>query len=184
IGAELRGAARPIGVGAKTRRAARPIGVAALFALPAVALYGIYGVYALPWIVPLAVLALLLGRPGLRAALAGVGTFLIGVAVLVPDSIHYYNHGHGTITRGTDLGPLGGPLDPLQAAGIWLTGDYRFTPATHARLTYVLAGGVLVAALAGLALAVVRRNVALLLLALPALVAYLITSPSASPYID
>src|SRR5205807_514611 len=40
------------------------------------------------------------------------------------------------------------------------------------------------AALAGLALALVRRNVALLLLALPALVAYLITSPSASPYID
>ncbi len=167
------------GLAAELRGARGAAGGAALVALPAVALFGIYGLYALPWIAPLALTAWLLARPPLRALATGVAVFLAGIAVLVPGAIHYYHHGHNVITSGQELGPLGGPLEFVQVAGVWLGGDYRFTPA-HAWITYVLAGLVLAAALAG----VLRRSPALLMLAVPALVAYLVTSPSSSPYID
>jgi hypothetical protein len=169
------------GAGAALRRG--PDGAAALVALPAVALYGIYGVYALPWIAPIALLAWLLARPRVRALGIGVVVFAAGVAVLVPGSIHYYDHGHDVITSGQELGPLAGPLKFVQVAGVWLGGDYRFVPS-HSWATYLLCLLVLIAAVAGLVRAGMRRNAAVLLFTVPALVAYLVTSPSSSPYID
>ncbi|MEA2426372.1 MAG: hypothetical protein QOH13_2782 [Thermoleophilaceae bacterium] len=154
-----------------------------LMALAAAALYAIYGVYALPWIAPLGLAALWLVRPAMRTALAGVGVFLLGIAVLVPDSISYYRHGHDVITSGSELGPLGGPLKPVQAAGLWLNGDYRFTPP-HAWITYALIAVALVLAAYGAFTALRARTRGPLLLLLPALVAWALTAPASSPYID
>jgi hypothetical protein len=150
-----------------------------LMALPAAALYAIYGVYALPWIAPLALVALWVARPTMRTAFQSIAIFVVAIAVLVPDSISYYRHGHNVITSGSELGPLADPLSPLQAAGIWLGGDYRFTP-THAWITYALAAVTVALALCGL----LRRERSLLLLAVPALIAFAVTAPASSPYID
>jgi hypothetical protein len=150
-----------------------------LMALPAAALYSIYGVYALPWIAPLALVALWLMRPSLRAAAQSVAVFAVAIAVLVPDSIDYYRHGHSVITSGEELGPLAHPLSALQAAGVWLNGDYRFTPG-HAWITYALAIAAIVLAFWG----AVRGTRAVLLFIFPALLAAAVTAPASSPYID
>lgn len=175
-------------VAARLGQAERPGAMAGLMALPAAALYGIYGIYAMPWIGVLALLALVLLRHERRSlagpALAGVGVFLAGIAVVLKGSIDYYRHGHDVITAGGELGPLAGPLNLLQAGGIWLNGDYRFAPATNAWLTYLLAGAVVVIAVAGLVVAVRRRAAGPLLLTLPALVALVAVAPLSSPYID
>src|SRR5204863_163493 len=81
-----------------------------LVALPAAALYGIYGIYALPWVIALALLALALARPGLRAFALAVIVFVVAIAVEIPGSIHYWHHGHTVIAKGTELGPLAAPL--------------------------------------------------------------------------
>ena len=154
-----------------------------LLALPAAALYSIYGVASLAWIVPLALLALILVRPGARRAVAGVGVFVVAIAVYVPDSIRYYEHGHQTLTSGGELGPLAGPLELVQVAGVWLNGDYRFTP-NHSWLTYAPAVGILALALVGVVAAVRKRSAPLLLFAGPALVAFAVTAPVSTPYID
>ncbi|MEA2492451.1 MAG: hypothetical protein QOJ29_362 [Thermoleophilaceae bacterium] len=159
-------------------------GALVVMALPAAALYGIYGVYALPWIAPLAVVAVVLLRPRPRTLVVAVGLFLVAIAYYVPGSIDYYRHGHDVITSGEELGPLAGPLKPLQAAGVWLGGDYRFTPSWNSWLTYLLDFAVVVGALAGLLLAFRRGQRGLLLLAIPCLVAYVGTAPMSSPYID
>ena len=98
-------------------------------ALPAAALYAIYGVYALPWIVA-ARARRARGSCGRRCARRSSASacFLVAIAVAIPDSIDYYHHGHDVITSGEELGPLAGPLKPIQVAGIWLNGDYRFSP--------------------------------------------------------
>jgi hypothetical protein len=152
----------------------------ALMALPAAALYAIYGVYALPWLVPLALVALVLTRPPARVSATAAAVFLAGIAVLIPGSIHYWRHGHEVITSGQELGPLPGPLKLVQVTGVWLEGDYRFTPA-HAWITYLLAALVLALAAAGV---VGRARGALLLLLVPAFVAWAATTPISSPYID
>src|SRR5207248_5723232 len=112
--------------------AAAVIRTPVLVAPPAAALYGIYGIYALPWVIALALLALVLARPGVRAFALAVIVFVVAIAVEIPGSIHYWHHGHTVIAKGTELGPLAAPLKVVQAAGIWLTGDYRFTPGSHA----------------------------------------------------
>ena len=153
-----------------------------LMALAAAALYGIYGIYALPWIAPLALVALWVVRPPLRAAWIAVAVFAVAVVALVPDSISYYRHGEDVIRAETELGPLAGPLKALQAAGIWLNGDYRFTP-DRSWPTYAL--GLVVVGLAVVALARgVRRRSPLLLFIVPVLVAWAVTAPASSPYID
>jgi hypothetical protein len=155
----------------------------ALLALPAAAMFSIYGVASLAWIAPLAVLALVLLRPALRAAAAGVAVFLIAIAAYIPDAFDFYNHGHETLTSGEELGPLAGPLKFVQVAGVWLNGDYRFSP-THSWITYALAIGILGLAVAGIVGANRRRATSLLLFAGPALFATAITAPFSSPYID
>src|SRR4051794_16661396 len=153
-----------------------------LVALPAAALWSIYGLYALPWIAPIALLALLL-RPGLRAALAGIAVFVVAIAAYIPDSIHYYNHGHAVITSGEELGPLSGPLKPLQVAGVWLNGDYRFN-LQHSWITYLLCIVTLALALFALVRTIRDRDSGAWRFLVPALVAYLVTAPASSPYID
>jgi hypothetical protein len=154
----------------------------ALVALPAAALWSIYGIYALPWIAPIAVVVLLM-RPAVRSAAIGVAVFVVAIAAYVPDSIHYYNHGHSVITSGEELGPLAGPLKVLQVAGIWLNGDYRFLPQ-HSWITYVLSLVVVALALFALVRTIRDRESVAVRFLVPALVAFAVTAPASSPYID
>jgi hypothetical protein len=175
-------------LGAGVARSDRPAAAAGLLALPAAALYLIYGVYALPWIAPLALLALwLLVRERLRLRpplFAGVGVFLLAIAVDVKGSIDYYQHGHKVITGDVELGPLAGPLEFVQSMGIWLQGDYRFDPANRAWLTYVLGFTALLLAIAGIVVIVRRRRAGPLVLVATAVVAWAVVSAVSSPYID
>jgi hypothetical protein len=155
----------------------------ALLALPAAALFSIYGVASLAWIAPLAVLALVLFRPAVRVAAVGIGVFLLAIAVYIPDAIDYYNHGHETLTSGDELGPLAGPLKFIQVSGVWLNGDYRFTP-DHSWITYLIGAVILVLALAGVVGADRRRPYTIFMFVGPALFATAITAPVSSPYID
>jgi hypothetical protein len=103
--------------------------------------------------------------------------------VYIPDAIHYYDHGHETLTSGEELGPLAGPLKFIQVSGVWLNGDYRFSP-NHSWITYLIAGSILALAVAGVVGANRRRAPTLLLFVGPALFAAAITAPFSSPYID
>ena len=56
-----------------------------------------------------------------------------------------------------DLGNLGAPVPAISAAGVWISGDYRFPQYAHQGASEALAVLVLVLAAAGLVFAVRRR---------------------------
>jgi hypothetical protein len=68
-----------------------------------------------------------------------------------------------TLSTGNQLGNLARPLDPLQASGAWVTGDYRYEP-THPHVIEGIAVIGCLAGLLGLIMAVRRRAVGPLLL--------------------
>lgn len=154
----------------------------ALMALPAAALYAIYGVYGLPWIVALAVVALVVARPVLREFAVGAVVFVMAIAAELPGSIDYWRHGHSVITKASELGPLAGPLKFVQIGGVWTNGDYRFTPA-HSWITYGLDVVVLAFAVVGVVAAVRRRSVGPLVLVGAALFGWVVVQPTGSPYV-
>jgi hypothetical protein len=172
---------------AQLGRFRRPVAFAGLLALPAAAMYTIYSVYAMPWIAPIALVAVWLARreraPLRGPLIAGVVVFAAAIAVDFKGSIDYYRHGHDVITSGSKLGPLVGPLKLGQVFGIWLNGDYRFTPV-HSRVAWLL---VVVAARLRGAWAGDRgqtRLAGMLLLVAAAVVAPVLVAPAGSPYID
>jgi hypothetical protein len=128
-------------------------------AVAAAALVGVLSIGAAAWLLPtlaLAAWALLRrggrGRPLLLAGLAAalvipslaVARFVLGEGVL------------GSLRNADELGNLVAPLSPLQLAGVWPTGDFRFRP-DDLTATYVLIAVVVLAATVGIAVAVARR---------------------------
>lgn len=168
-----------------------PVRAAALAGLAAAALYAIYGLYALAWILPLLVLFALLARFALRIELREIGArvaaagvvLLIGSAALIAPSIDYYSH-HAVLEAQSELGPLGGPLRTIQIGGIWLAGDYRFTPPTSPGLSYLLNLFVVVAAAIGVRHALRAGRHGLVLLAGTLALAFAVGVPRGSPYAD
>lgn len=69
-----------------------------------------------------------------------------------------------TLSTANQLGNLARPLDPLQASGAWVTGDYRYEPI-HPHAVQGIALLVCLAGLLGLVMAVRRRALGPLLLA-------------------
>jgi hypothetical protein len=113
----------------------------------------------------LAVATVLLSLPGVISAatqLSGIAGHAIG----------------GTVELG--LGNLSAPVPDWSAAGVWLTGDFRF-PLVHVTATHVLDGFVIALAVVGIVFALVRRRWVLVLLGVsgPIAIAYYIahTSP-------
>jgi len=84
----------------------------------------------------------------------------------------------GTIDLG--LGNLSAPVPDWAAAGVWLTGDYRF-PLVHVAMTHRLDVFVIVLAVIGILFSLVRRRwvLALLGIAAPIALAYYIAHSSA-----
>ncbi len=137
-------------------------------ALAAAALVGVLSPGGVIWLLPLLLaLAVLTWRrfgppaAAIRAALfAGLLLAFVFPAltsgILPPTS--------KPLTDSTGEGNLRGPLDPLQALGIWPSGDFRFDPEPTV-LTAVLIGLAILAALLGLWFAWRRRALAPLLYA-------------------
>ncbi len=118
----------------KVPRSALPL------ALGSAALFGVYGLGGAVWLVPLFVVVLVIaGRAtGWQkatvaiAAAAGL-TLVIGLPVVVRGIVAQINGELYAPTSsgysGDPLGKLIGPLNPLQVAGIWITGDFRVPPS-------------------------------------------------------
>jgi hypothetical protein len=141
--------------------------------LPAVAIAALLTVAsaaAAAWILApaLLILAVWARRPGLRTAtvralaLIGVTALVAAPALLLAGSF-LSDAGVHTLTGDTELGNLAGPLDPIQALGVWPAGDFRFDPESKP-VTYVLAGLVALCAAVALVIAWRRRAWALVLL--------------------
>ena len=174
------------GLAPQVVRGERRAQAAALVGVAGAALYSIYGIYALPWLAPLGLLlAFALWREGrtLRPALAGVAAFALAAGPYFAPSIDYYSH-HAVLESAAELGPLSGPVNPLQASGVWLNGDYRFDPTTAPGVTFVLALLALAGAVYGAVVAVRRRAWGPLAFLIPALVAWAAAAPRGSPYAD
>jgi hypothetical protein len=173
------------------------IGSAVVLAVPVSATVDVLSTAGLPyvglivliWLVALLALRVVPGPRALAVALAaGAGALVAGVVLMIPKMITF-----GKVTSslyaggasGSDLGQLSGPLQVRQTAGVWLVGDYRGAPVgLHATLTTI--GVWLVVALAVVAVVwmVRRRNLSVLVFALPVIVIMLLVTPRTSPYAD
>ncbi len=138
----------------KVPRSALPL------ALGSAALFGVYGLGGAVWLVPLFAIALLIAgravgwRRGVVAIAAAAGlTLAIGLPAVVRGVVAQINGElyapTGSGIPGNPLGNLIGPLNPLQVAGIWTTGDFR-VPPNHLVINYVMVAISLAAAGYGL----------------------------------
>jgi hypothetical protein len=158
----------------------------------AVAISGSFAAFSLgvaPWLgVLLAglLLASLIARNRLRTLTRWVQLTVLAALISLPAVISAATRlsgiaGHaigGTIELG--LGNLSAPVPDWSAAGVWLTGDYRF-PLVHVTMTHRLDVFVIVLAALGVLLALLRRRWVLVLLGVsaPIALAYYVAHTSA-----
>jgi hypothetical protein len=155
-------------------------------AVAGAALVGVLSIGAAAWLLPslgLAGLALLRRRDGRRPLVLGA----IVAALVIPSlAVARFVLGQGvlgSLRNPNELGNLIAPLNPLQLAGIWPTGDFRFRPEEIGP-TYVLLAVALVAAVLGIAVAVSRRAWEIGLYAASALVASIGFAVFGSPWLE
>lgn len=153
----------PFLAGRGSPRAAIPFAVASAAAIAAI------GPAAAPWLAPVALVAVgvaIARRSSWRQVLEQAGAYVAIVLVLsVPTLLElgrFADVSQSVITASEEFGNLLAPLRPLQAVGVWLTGDYRLTPANTffgldaLTLTWVLIGVALASAAIGVAWALAR----------------------------
>jgi hypothetical protein len=169
--------------------------IAILIALCAAALLQVFSAVGALWIVVLGVLmltvALLEGRgvrPVIRVAVAGAVVGLVAVAANLSDIKQFADQaGDAFAANGGEssayIGHLARPIPLVEAAGVWLTSDYRVPVKSSAEVPNALAIA-LIAALVGLGLLLElrsKRPVGFMLLAPAAIVAAALV-PRLSPY--
>lgn len=155
------------------------------------------GVAVAPWLAPVLLVALLVVirvRPreplrilGLAASFAA-GLALLSIPTLL-DLGSYLDVTKAVVTAQEEFGNLLSPLPVQEVAGIWLSGDYRFAPASGTgidslELTYALVGLALVAAVFGVAWLVRRRALGPLLFVASSLLALWYVTRTGSPWAD
>jgi hypothetical protein len=159
---------------------------AVLIVLPAGALAGVLGTGGLVWLGPmLATLAYVAGRElGVRVAGRQALAFALDLAIAVAPAliVASFNPFQAGLTSESELGNLAGPLDPLQALGIWPSGDFRLDPSTGVVGAVLIALG-LCAAVLGLWFAWRSRALAPLLFATALLGCAAIVAVG-SPWVD
>lgn len=131
---------------------------------------GFVGLTSGVWLAPLLIGALiaaykLRAAGNVRGLLAEVGVFLavivVGAAQSLSQISSYTQATSGIVQAQAEFGNLIGPLNRLQAVGIWLVGDYRVKPVDTAwTLTVVLLVVAAVAALGGVVWLIRKRSVA------------------------
>jgi hypothetical protein len=148
------------------------------------------GAYLAPMLAVLVVVWLrrLRAAPTRSAIAATVGAGAVGLALVAPVLRHLrtaYDINTATLVGGgQDLGNLARPLKPAQVAGIWLNGDYRFSPAAHHYLSVMLIGIALLAAVLGAIWILRRRAIGPLMLAGPLGLTSVYLASRGSPYAD
>jgi len=165
-------------------RAERLRGVLPLAAVTAL-LFGVLNLGAIFWVGPALGYALVAifrtrgARATRRAALAFAGSLaVLGLPTIVvaPDFLS------SNIVSYDPLANLARPLSPLQVAGIWPTGDFRFDPS-RLDATHVLVAVLCAAAAAGLIVAARRRAWDLALFVAGALASAFVLYGVSSPWI-
>jgi hypothetical protein len=159
-------------------------------AVVAGAAVGLVGAAAAVWLGPLLLATVVVAwrrRPG-RPVLLEAAAFLALGALLSWQALAglrtYVDVAGTVVTAQTEVGNLAGPLNELQAFGVWLSGDYRFAPGTLLTETHLLLGAVAVAGGLGLAWLVRRRAWALLLLAAVSAIGWAYVTWRGSPWAD
>jgi hypothetical protein len=177
-------------------RAVRDGGASARVGVPlavAVAAAGaVLGPAVALWAGPLAVAALVLAvraQPGggapIRQVAAFAGVVLVLSVPLLVELGGYFRVTAGVVTANEEVGNLLRALDPLQAMGIWINGDYRLLPdGRWLPVTRVLIALALAGALLGVVVAVRRRAWPTLLYAGTALVGAVVVVGAGSPWAD
>lgn len=137
------------------------------FALVAAALLAVFGLAAGVWLLPaaLAVAAIrarsLVARPKAFAVtvLLAAGILVVG-SVQALQGLREYTEVAGSVTTAQEeFGNLLRPLEPRQALGVWLQGDYRLPPAGQLEtLTAILTWLVFGAGVLGVVLLLIRRS--------------------------
>jgi hypothetical protein len=159
------GPARAPGSASAAREEARDI---VTLGLAAAALVGVLSMGGLVWLAPmlLVLAALAIRALGPRAALARAAAFALLLAVftlpILLDGV--FSPLQSGLTNESELGNLAGPLNPLQALGIWPTGDFRVDPEATVAAAVLIALAAAAAAL-GLWAAWRARSTATLLYA-------------------
>lgn len=149
------------------------------------------------WLGPMLLVALWLvarRKPFDLARAVALATSFAGVVALISlptlrDATKYVDIAGAVVTAQEELGNLVGPLPMLEVAGIWLKGDYRFTPTAGSgldalELTYLLIGLAVVAGLLGAFWLLRRRALGPLLFAASSLIALAYVTRSGSPWAD
>jgi hypothetical protein len=158
-------------------------------AMAIAALLGVASAAAAAWVAAPVLLAIVAWRgAGLRRVLARTGVLLalaaaLSAPVLLEADVFLSEGGRQTLTGSSELGNLAGPLEPLQVLGIWPAGDFRFDPDSTLATNLLLAA-LVVAALAGVVIAVRRRAWAVLMLAAGAALGCSAIVAFGSPWVD
>jgi hypothetical protein len=132
-------------------------------------------------------------RPSVRhvARLAGV-VVVVGVVVLLPvlgSTLDFANTIHNVFkaSGGASTGMFGQLLRPLpltEAAGVWVSEDYRLPAISPLHSNPWLVGIAVAVAIVGIVWCVARRRVPAVLLLVTVLVPLAVLAPVSSPYID
>ena len=166
-------------------RVQKPLALLPLAAVTAV-LFGVLNLGALVWIAPAlgCALVMMVRERGVHGTLRPAGTFVGMVAVLsLPTIVAAPAFLGSNIVSFDPLANLIAPLDPLQMAGIWPTGDFRFDPDGEA-VARVLIAVALVAAAATVAWTVRRRIVELPLYVVGSLASAVTLWIASTPWIE
>jgi hypothetical protein len=163
-------------------RAGRPLRSLLPLGIAAAGLVGVLSIGALVWLAPaLAVVGFTRLRRRPLVVVAGAAALL--VPSLVVTRLILGDGVLSSIRDQSELGNLLAPLSPLQIAGVWPVGDFRFDPG-RIGVTYLLIAVTALAAAAGLALAVRRRAWELPLYLAGVLGAALVYGLLGSPWIE
>ena len=193
---EITGASMAVLAAAHAARAepsSQPVGVLLPFALAVAAALGVIGAPAAAYMAPLvlgvfAVWAFHALRSGSRAQLFGLGAaVLVGLVAMLPvvASARTALHNANTVlSHAGDLGNLAAPLKARQVTGIWLNGDYRYSPQGADVLGWILIVAVVAAAALGVAWMIRRRAVGPLLVVVSIGLVSIPLAVRGSPYAD
>jgi hypothetical protein len=165
----------------RAERVRQLIPLAAVSAL----LFGVLNVGAAVWLAPALAFALvvIVRERGLRGAVRPVTAFTAFLAVLAfPTIVSAPTFLSSNIVTFAPLANLLGPLSPLQIAGIWPVGDFRFDPERTVS-THLFVAAALVAAAAGVVWAVRRRVWELPLFVVGAVTSSFLLYGTSSPWI-
>jgi hypothetical protein len=163
-------------------------------AFAAAAAVASFGVGAGAWLLPGAVVVLVLlarwalsQRPSGRALAVAAGALLlllVGATPTIADSLDFVRASELTLRNPAQFGNLLGPVPWREGLGIWISGDYRRVPADHQTITDVLQIAAALLGILGVLAAARRRAVALPLALASGACGAIIISSRYSIYLD